>query len=793
MVRHDIIVMEGTDDIVLRGEKTPQTPGMDNLAKPKRPGLGSRRSSAMSIAQLDLVLDDDGLDGETYGVSELREGLFDAIFTGPNASRSEPLAPAHILHSEFDTPGPWVPKKWALTQLRQLHSLVVRVGTTRDGIRLAKAFIAFFTAYILCLVPVMRDWLGRYYYMMAISVILNHPARTVGAQIEGAVLVISGIATGLGWGAIGLLVSTSTVTASAGYGGILAIFLALFMLSMAWIRSFFIRFYQFVLCAGISIVFTTLAETNSQDISWFKLRTFAVPWLLGQCIALVINCALFPDAGSRALACTLHGAFNTLGVSVLAPLSYVRLTGRQDALKFDAASRNSLREFLAKSFVDLSEAHRDMRIEITVSRYRPHQVESLRNNMQAVIRAFLSLFASNASFSSYAAMVEDDYANTDHEIRIVLEGAAGDAHNGGEHDNNRRLVGSLRDPTMSLISRIGESLKCCHAALMELSGYREEHLGPYSDIDSDVGASQLSIKHTKATFDIVIAKLLESHYSDSTMSEDSQVVEAFVFARLVREAIEPVEALMTQIDSMQKESNWPKVYMPSYPLPKAIHQTNAQVRHDRGGAIAGSSQVTFAHISQAFSKIKLREHKPTPEVPGTTETDVNVNTSKKDTGTRMKKRKKLRYKIWRLLYRLQGFESRYAFKVCLVTSLLSIPSYLEQGHAWWDRYEAWWAVVMAWAMMHPRVGGSIQDLFTRASITIFGAVWSGIAYAAGQGNPYVMAVFAAMYMLPMLYRYAISSHPVRTTVPTFDSILTHSAIRASGLPVVYSGISRSTI
>jgi hypothetical protein len=150
--------------------------------------------------------------------------------------------------------------------------------------------------------------------MMAISVILNHPARALGGQIEGTILTIVGTAAGLGWGVIGLLLSTSTLAASAGYGGILALFLALFMLVMACIRAFFSRFYQAVLCAGIAIMFTTLAETNSHSVTWNKLRGYAIPWLFGQAIALVVNVLIFPDTGARALAMTLHRSLKIMQV-----------------------------------------------------------------------------------------------------------------------------------------------------------------------------------------------------------------------------------------------------------------------------------------------------------------------------------------------------------------------------------------------------------------------------------------------------------------------------------------------
>lgn len=258
------------------------------------------------------------MDTETYGVSELREGFFDALFLRPGDHDVNELREAakSTLPRGFDKGSPLSPKHFTWRQGHELRSLVVRVLTTRAGIRLLKSFMAFFVAYVLCLVPTIREWLGRYSYIMVVSVLLNHPARTVGSQIDGAILTTVGTAAGLGWGVIALLLSTSTLSASAGFGGILAIFLALFMLAISWIRSFFVRSYQAVLCAGIAIIFTTLAETNSRSINWNKLLSFGVPWMLGQVIALAVSCFVFPDAGARALATTLHQFFDITEVSI---------------------------------------------------------------------------------------------------------------------------------------------------------------------------------------------------------------------------------------------------------------------------------------------------------------------------------------------------------------------------------------------------------------------------------------------------------------------------------------------
>jgi hypothetical protein len=66
------------------------------------------------------------------------------------------------------------------------------------------------------------------------------------------------------------------------------------------------------------------------------------------------------------------------------------------------------------------------------------------------------------------------------------------------------------------------------------------------------------------------------------------------------------------------------------------------------------------------------------------------------------KKVRLRYEIWGILHRLQGFETKFGLKTAAVTSLLAVPAWLPHTTAWWDEYEVWWAVVMAWLIMGPR-------------------------------------------------------------------------------------------
>ncbi|ODA82317.1 hypothetical protein RJ55_00824 [Drechmeria coniospora] len=736
--------------------------------------------SSASLAQISEIVADSKIDDtETYGVCEPRDGFFDGLFLKPSAvSEGDLLEQSKdTLPAAFDKPSPLAPREFFPRQLHEMRSLFSRVFTTRAGLRLLKTCAAYFGAYILCLVPVVRDWLGRYHYFMAVSVILNHPARPLGAQIDGAVLTILGTACGIGWGALGLLLSTSTSPAQAGYGGILALFLVLFMTVIAWMRSFFNRSHQMALCAGIAVTFATLAETSSRDIMWTRLLSYSVPWVLGQVLALLVNGLVFPDAGARALAVTFHNSFSTI----------------QEALIIPRPRDNRLRRRLALAFVDLSQAARDFRLDITVTHFRPADVVELRNLAQSVIRALLSLQTETYLFKNLKGDAADVIITVDATSSASI--ASGLGSRPSRHDISCKVTTELAWPTKELLSCMTEGLLRCEAALMNLSGYRR-HLGPPLDVSSDLAPIQRRIEQVKVEFDAAESQLLDSGELPASSMQDAEIVQLFVFARHVRETATHVEQLMTKVETMMQTKSRLRVHLPSYPLRKAVHRTNAQVRHDRGSITAGSYQITFVEIARLLDGIKSIEHNPLPrgdDDAGESYLKVQDSHATMDAhrdGDSSPKRKKLRYRLWRVLYRLQGFESRYAFKVCLVTALLSVPSYLDTS--WWNEYEAWWAVSMSWIAMHPRIGGNLQDLVVRASTAILGAVWSGAAYAAGSGDPYVMAAFAAVYMIPMLYRFTQSAHPRSGLVGCLSFTVISLGLQANGAdnsPVLVSVLS----
>ena len=276
------------------------------LSSGTRTPVGSMHHSprvSQSQLQLQHLLQELDMNQETYGVEELRDGFFDTFFldTRPMASTSQKKSQKAPPPAEAKDHHPLSVRYFPLQLIHGVAEFARKIIMTRAGVKLTKSFLAFFLAYIICLVPSARNWLGRYNFILVLSTILNHPGRPIGSQLDGAFLTILGTAAGLGWGSLALYVSTSTNSAKTGYGGILAAFLIAFTAFISYLRCTLIRFYQFVICAGIAIVYTCLADTSA-SVSWDKIWEYGKPWALGQALCLLVCSTVFPDAGSRSLA-----------------------------------------------------------------------------------------------------------------------------------------------------------------------------------------------------------------------------------------------------------------------------------------------------------------------------------------------------------------------------------------------------------------------------------------------------------------------------------------------------------
>ncbi|KAI0846382.1 hypothetical protein F5Y00DRAFT_243961 [Daldinia vernicosa] len=759
-----------------RHVRDPSTNSLDRIFD-TRTETETPHASHHPVLQRSMTWEDMHYADNSYGVTELRDGFFDAIFLPPEkVDRQELMKQAELtLPYAFRKKDPLSVRNFLPRQWHEVKGVVRRVTTTRAGIRLLKSFLAFFIAYILCLVPRVQTRLGRYSYVIAISTILNHPARTLGAQVDGTILTIIGTATGLGWGAFGLWVSTATAIARVGYGGVLAVFLFLYIFAIACLRSYYIRLYQATICAGISICYTCLADVSGTQVSWSKLLAYGIPWVLGQAISLVICCIVVPDAGARPLAVALHQAFGVM----------------LDGLGLTRLESIRTRRRLTTTFVSISQAYRDLVIDFSITHFDPKDVLELRNLIQGVIRALLSL---NGETRILDELDEYSSEKLGRERPILDEFILnmGEKYHDPESEEQNKLAkfvaSNLAEPTEKLLLSMKTALQSCDAVLMEMCGHRK-YLGPPKTVSNDIPGSLVKLRKRIIAFSECQDSVLDSGRLPPTYAKSPEVVRLFAYCRPIHQAATAIEELLVKVNQMQqKKSKYPKFHGPSYPFWKAMHRTNAQVRHDRGGLTAGSYLRSFRDIAAIIRKIESRDFQPLPREADDNSTKDHDNlyatmTASEPEDEPSSTGSRIRRQIWAFLHRLQGFETRFGLKTAAVTSLLSIPAWVSRAHGWWDAYELWWGVVMAWLIMGPHTSGNVQGLVTRVFCAVLGSLWAGLSYAAGDGNPYVMAVFAVIFMLPMIYRYTQSAHPRSGLVGCISFTVTSLAeVTAQGQP-----------
>ena len=424
-----------------------------------------------------------------------------------------------------------------------------------------------------------------------------------------------------------------------------------------------------------------------------------------------------------------------------------------------------LRRDLGWTFVKLSVAVRDFTIDLAVSRYLPDDARSIRNLIQGVIRGVLSIRPETTLFNLAGRHLESHTA-------VLDPSAYRETSTNGDpqfhHDATLGLIAELlAKPTRELVDAMLAAVDSTDSALTRLGGVKTSRNVNENKHDS-LAKGLIQLQTSMDAFDAADQLLLQRTELPPAYSTRPEVVEIFLFVHPIRQAADKVLQLLRNVAQIQqKDTSW-HINLPTYPFVKSLDRANAQVRHDRGGLTAGFYFRSKEQLEESMADMQYTSYVPrsrslAPFEDRKGQMPSHDGYQDPNNGKYPKLRSPVvatyRYVTWQFLHRLQGFESRFALKVALITTLLSIPAWLQQSRRWWNESETWWAVVTVWMMMHPRVGGTFQDLWARSLCAALGAIWGGFGWAAGSGNPYVLAVFAVVFMFPMLHRFTQSSHP----------------------------------
>ena len=238
----------------------------------------------------------------------------------------------------------------------------------------------------------------------------------------------------------------------------------------------------------------------------------------------------------------------------------------------------------------------------------------------------------------------------------------------------------LKLPTKNLIDAMLASVMRADETILIIGGQRAA-----KDRTSLLSQTLDELRRAKEAFDSADAALLAHPHLSSEYTKSIDVIQLFLFVHPVRQAADKVEALVAKVLEMEQARRKLRVRAPSYPLHKAFMRTNAPVRHARGGLTAGYYFRSKDQLERAMAQFQSSAYvpaarhaaggQPSEDAPvlGEYQKEQEYDHGK-SSGTAP-----FRYRAWEVLHRLQGFESRFALKVTLVTTLLSIPAWLPQS------------------------------------------------------------------------------------------------------------------
>lgn len=367
--------------------------------------------------------------------------------------------------------------------------------------------------------------------------------------------------------------------------------------------------------------------------------------------------------------------------------------------------------YMSLQIVNLSEAVRDMLSEITITNFTPADMIDIRNLLQAVIRDLLRidskapLFAQLGADSAVITGLRDTQIEIDVSTSSSLENLS----------DYKKALNEVKErlglPTKVLAERMANALYVCDAELSIFSKHSRMLSKQQHESTATIADACLQLKKATSEFDLADSRLLDSTDLPN-FQYGEEIVSLLIFIHKIRQTTDSVTRLVERIQIVvNKKNKRRRFWFPSYDWRKAMYRSNPQVRHDRGGMTAGyffrskrelelvmgqkpfdpSDLGTTAYMpdTQHSKKIKMKSQRGR-----LTEGPIRNNSDEPDT---------LRFKCWKALHELKGYESKFALKVTMTVCLLALPGWLDRSKNWWEEWQSWWVTVTIWLLMQPRV------------------------------------------------------------------------------------------
>ncbi|KAH3901512.1 Bre4p SCDLUD_003008 [Saccharomycodes ludwigii] len=775
--------------------------------------------TSFSQIKLDKLVGDTPIDYiDDYGLEELRNGFFDPIFSKhlKLPRRSHSYTSNNELNGNKKNSGLF--GYFGFWNNSILNFFQIEYRNFLNHYRcIIKYFMAFFIAMVLCVIPKCGKWIGgSYRFFLVFSVLVHHPARTIGIQLEMTLWSILGSVLGLGWGSLAWFVSTCSKTIVDHQGGVLFTSLFLGVTVATFFRTKYPRLLYITISFTIVLIFTSCSHIlnfhghaleeqaamipNSKGyyyhyMPWKNMWDFGIAYLFGMILCLLISICILPELGGAPLIDAFNQTFQDLD-NFLTAIIDPNCCNDLDTLE------NLKRKVIDCMNITLTESFREFSNQLKFNRFREDYLRKLRNGLTNCISPLRCIPLDNSLIFNTIDLKELKKTVSSQEKFQELEK---NGRNNNENNNNINSDNTTftSDDDQSIISTSGNPTPL------------PKFNSSMAPTPSDVYISVLKKHFQKPIFRLITAmsKSLElnktlllnkkqknkkqecicltndikraiynidSAYREYTKTDffcrellsDTNSIKIFLFLRYLRQSAKYLVITNETLEDLLESECFTRILLPKYPLKRALNRLPKRCFVDQGAGNVLDYYQTKQDVDDAFeqiyniytSKHKVWEDTKGEDTKGETTKGGN-NKLVYDKHTRAidhtdfnfhTTTNRFRYKLWGLTCVLFGVEMKWALKISTIVTFICIPGWLLQSYRWYQSFQCWTGAILFCILADDRNSGTWPSLFRRSMCCLIGIFWGWCANQARHfSSPYVIVTFGSILCVVYAHNFFV--------------------------------------
>lgn len=741
--------------------------------------IASPQKSAVSLSQLKLEAlnscrNEDGI--EDFQLEELRDGFFDANYIRPeNMVSLDDEETSNTRNTNAS-----ILRNIIANWKDELNTIYTR--SLRHWKYILKFFLAYFIAMILCVIRPAGTWIGhKYRYFLPIIVILHHPARNIGVQIEMTVEACVGLAFGLGWSALAWYVSTATRPTASHQGGILFQSLVMALWFIIWLKAYYNRLFYFSQAFGMCILFTHTVDIvfHASDLKWILYRDFALSYVFGLLLCVLVCAVIFPTNGNAKMIQTLDDTMISIKNFLMILVDREKFNDVTELTKFQ---RNMIRQLT----VDLSLVYRDFENQFTLFNFKPDKLKTLRDSLTVALSPLRVIPLGHRLFDNLLldklyeevdkrkaveanqtedVTVDPTPSGYDSGLFTPISGVNTPLRRVAFGDTSEFYVNILKKKfssnTLNLILEMIVVIDKISKLLQLYKSDRNNKEG-ISKAKKVLERSKRKLKRKMYNIDKNYNKFIESNLFTEEIIKDFDCVDIFLFIRYCRSS---AKQLLVVLDATVDLNSSPgvSVWIPRLSRYRTLHRLPDQCLMDQGLRKSLRYFESKKDVDEIFERsynsytsrhMYSKKDKKMSSTRAIDHTDFNFHTTDNA----------LRFKLWKLTKHLSGREMKWTMKCLFCIIFLCLPTWLPESYRWYQEYQCWWAPMIFFILNHNKPAGKLISLLNRLMCGIIGMFWGWAACQARHfGSPYVICTFAGLISVPfainhLVYRNAKSSN-----------------------------------